>query len=153
MIKKSTDNKIELCSTATKEDIDFVVNGIIDYGKKSLEENKSEKRYCFLRKENGNLIGGGIGVSSLNMFFITHLYVEEKERCKGYGSYLLKSIEGQAAEVGCDLIRLNTVNERASSFYINYGYKVTVEISNYAGNYKLIYLEKKLSKRNRISAD
>ena len=77
--------RVEVSNEPNQDDVDYVVNGIISYGNRD-SGGASTKRYCLLRGRERRIQGGAIGVSSLDMFLITHLYVDENDRGKGYGT-------------------------------------------------------------------
>lgn len=65
----------------------------------------------------------GVGVSRLaaQSAMVDYLAVEQKQRKRGYGSLILRSIELQAKNFGAISVGLDAV-ESAQQFYIKQGY-------------------------------
>ena len=85
-----------------------------------------------------------MGYKSINLFFVTQLYVEDKYRNNGYGYKLLSAIEDKAKLLGCNLLRLNTLNKKTASLYTRSGFKKTISIINYMNGFDLIYYHKNI---------
>lgn len=97
-----------------------------------------------LENFENKIIGGITGYSTLNLFFISNIFVEEEYRGKGLGKKLMLEIENSAKELGCNILRLNTFNKKTDKFYLDVGYKQTIIIKNYMDDFDLIYYEKVL---------
>ncbi len=105
---------------------------------------KPIKAFCSFEDKVGNIIGSIMGYKSLNLFFITQLYVETQYRNNGYGHQLLCAIEDKAKALGCNVIRLNTLNQKTASLYTRAGFKETNSIVHYMNGFDLIYYHKNI---------
>lgn len=56
------------------------------------------------------------------------LSVSENHRGKGVGSALLRTVEGEARQMGCSLAHLDTFDFQAKSFYLKHGYEIFGEL-------------------------
>lgn len=123
----------------------YLSQAITDYGLLQLNGETPVKLYCSCKCKKGTLIGAVMGSKTLNMFFVSHLYVDENYRKRGIGSQLLSRIESLAKDAGCDLIRFNTLNILSHNFYEINGYKETVRINDYMNGFDLVYYDKIIS--------
>ncbi len=85
-----------------------------------------------------------MGYKALNIFFITQLYVENDYRNNGYGCKLLDAIENKAKLLGCNLLRLNTLNKKTVSLYTKAGFEETNRIIDYMDGFDLFYYHKNI---------
>jgi len=136
--------KLETTELDNKEIEKYLSDSIIAYGIEQTNGEMPLKVYSSLKDKNGNFIGGIMGYKVLNLFFITHLYVESQHRNNGYGNKLLGAIENKANLLGCNLLRLNTLNKRTSSLYTRAGFHKTISISNYMNGFDLLYYHKNI---------
>ena len=122
----------------------YLSDSIIGYGIEQLKGNEPKKLYCCYREARGQLVAGVMGSATLNLFFISHLFVEPGYRNTGLGSKLLSEIEKIACQSGCDILRLNTLNKKAHSLYIRAGFEETTHIPNYMDGFDLVYYHKRI---------
>jgi len=122
----------------------YLSNSILAYGIEQINNDEPIKLFCSLKNHKGNIIGGVMGYKTLNLFFITHLHVEKEHRNHGYAKNLLKEIEDKAKLLGCNILRLNTLNKQTSSLYKNAGFEVTNTIPNYMTGFDLMYYHKNI---------
>lgn len=133
-------------ASENKELESFLTNSINSYGLEQLQGNIPFKLYCSCSNNSGIIIGAVMGTVTLNVFFISHLFVEEAYRNKNIGTRLLSAIEALALNHGCNILRLNTFNKNTRDLYIKSGFKETITISNYMDGFDLTYYEKKIRK-------
>ena len=123
----------------------YLSDSIIGYGVDQLQGKEPIKLLCCFRDSNEKVVAAIMGSATLNLFFISHLFVEKNFRNQGLGTKLLSAIESLALDAGCNILRLNTFNKEAHQFYLNAGFKETVCISNYMNGFDLVYYHKKIS--------
>ena len=133
---------LETTEVENEEIEKYLSNSIMDYGIEQMDNKEPVKSFCSLKDHKGNIIGGVMGYKTLNLFFITHLHVEKQNRNNGYAKKLLSAIENQAKLLGCNIIRLNTLNKITSSLYSNAGFELTNTIPNYMNGFELMYFHK-----------
>lgn len=123
----------------------YLSQSIIEYGLSQHQDDTPEKLFISCKDNRGTLLGAVMGTRTLNLLFISHIFVERNKRNKGIGSLLLTKIEEKANNLGCNIIRLNTFNNLNHSFYTKNGFKETTRINNYMNGFDLIYYDKNLS--------
>ena len=89
-------------------------------------EIKLSKRnyYNFGAYENGELIGGAVGIIQFGWYFLEGLWINEKYRGKDIGTMLIEKIEKCAKENNALGVRTETWNFQARGFYEKMGYTV-----------------------------
>ncbi len=127
------------------EEIDkYLSDSIMSYGIAQMGGEKPLKAYCSFKDRDGNIIGSIMDYKASNLFFVTQLYVESKYRNNGYGYKQLKVIEDKAKSLGCNLLRLNTLNSKTASLYTRAGFEKTNSIINYMDGFDLLYYHKNI---------
>ena len=123
----------------------YLSQSIIDYGILQQKGDIPVKLFCSCKNNDGVFVGAVMGAKTLNLFFISHIFVEEKIRNNKIGSELLAKIEESAKNEGCTILRLNTFNDLSHRFYENNGFIETVRINNYMNGFDLVFYEKSIS--------
>ncbi len=123
---------------------EYLSHSVIQYGLAQHKNDTPEKVFCSCKSKQGVLLGAAMGTKTLNVLFISHIFVEDSHRSKGIGSVLLASMEQKAKELACSVIRLNTFNHLSHSFYTKNGYNETTRIDSYMNGFDLIYYDKHL---------
>jgi ribosomal protein S18 acetylase RimI-like enzyme len=136
--------RIETTECENEDVAKYLSDSIISYGIEQLNGNETKRVCCAIKDNNGNLIGGVMGHVTLNLFFISHLYVESEYRGRGHGSKLLEQIENKAKSYDCNLLRLNTLNKETKSLYERAGFEITISIPSYMNGFDLLYYHKKI---------
>ena len=132
--------------TGEKEDIDkYLSQSITTYGLAQHKDETPVKLFCICKNYEGVILGAVMGQKTLNLCFISHIYVEEKYRNMGIGSSLLTKIGVKAKNVGCTMLRLNTFNDLSHHFYEKNGFSITTRITKYMNGFDLVYYEKSIS--------
>jgi GNAT superfamily N-acetyltransferase len=132
---------------ATRDEIDFVWNGIIEYNKTTgpmLEYPPYERFDVLVRNDHGEIVAGVLSKMYLRSVFVEVLWVSESLRKKGIGSKLLHEVECCIKEKGCRMIHLDTFSFQAIDFYLRLGYSVFGTIEDYPDGIKRYYLKKRL---------
>jgi GNAT superfamily N-acetyltransferase len=97
----------------------------------------------FVRDETGEIVGGVNGnYGSFHWLYINALWVRADLRGLGYGSQLIKQIEDEAIEHGCQNAFLNTMSFQAPEFYKKLGYTVFGELEDFPAGHSRIWLRK-----------
>lgn len=137
--------KLESYSDENLEVEKYLSDSIVSYGLEQLQGKEPKKLFCCYRGSNGKIMAAIMGSTTLNMFFISYVFVEEEYRNKGIGTKLLSEIEQLALDAECNIIRLNTFNKKSHAFYLNAGFVETACITNYMNGFDLVYYHKKIS--------
>jgi GNAT superfamily N-acetyltransferase len=94
--------------------------------------------------ENGELVGGLLGRTSLGLFFLDLFYLPERMRHGGTGSAMLRMAEVEATRRGCRAATLITVNFQAPEFYARHGWEEFGRIASAPG-VERIFMRKNLT--------
>ena len=135
---------LEITEAENEEVERYLTHSIMTYGIEQLNGEEPLRAFCSFREHNDDLIGAAMGYKTLNLFFITHLYVEEQHRNNGYANKLLNEIENKARLLGCNILRLNTLNKKTRSLYSKAGFKKTSTIPGYMDGFDLVYYHKNI---------
>jgi GNAT superfamily N-acetyltransferase len=138
------DVKIDVQVNPPKPQRDFVVANLIEYNRSKAGDSKTKDVAIFAKQGLSGIVGGLLGFTLWNGFFVSALWVDEPLRGTGIGSRLLKEAESFALEHGCDLIHLDTFEFQARGFYEKNGFEVFGILENYSPGGRRYYLQKRL---------
>jgi len=131
-----------------REQLSEIEKGLNSFG---LEQTGGEApaRIAIICEDSGSdVIGGGIGHTIRQRFFLTQLWVAEKHRSKGIGTELVSRMEAIARDRNCHDVVIDTMNTKAVSFYERLGYRVYMVNPNYIRGFDWHFLAKEVSQSN-----
>ena len=131
--------KISAIEAPSHIEIKPILDGIYEYGLAQIC-GVEPSQWAAVAKEKGAFIGGATGRVHLQQFYLENLWVKEAFRSQGLGTKLHGEILNIAYEHRCSRVLLNTLNERAVSFYLRLSYKELAVIKDYVPGYDLHYL-------------
>ncbi|MCU0522797.1 MAG: GNAT family N-acetyltransferase [Anaerolineae bacterium] len=103
------------------------------------------KSLCFvLRDPDGAIVGGLVGETHWNWFYISLLIIPEDLRGQGYGHALLTAAEDEARQRGAKHAYLDTFSFQAPEFYRRHGYEVFGELPDFPVGQTRYYMRKDL---------
>lgn len=103
------------------------------------------KKLCFsLRDSEQKIVGGLVGETYWDCFYIELFWISEPYRKGGYGSTILQMAEDEARGRGVKQVFLNTFSFQAPDFYEKHGYRVFGELFGFPPGYKCCFLTKNL---------
>ncbi|MGQ8871242.1 GNAT family N-acetyltransferase [Paenibacillus sp. TSA_86.1] len=132
---------------STEADSAYVRQQLVAYNAAHVSEalrNRYEELHFHIRNEAGQIVAGVLSTLCWNWVELDILWVDAKERHKGYGTQLLQEIERLAREKGCDFIMLNTFSYQAPEFYQKHGYELMTLIDNAPTGHQHYYFKKDL---------
>ncbi|MFO7594206.1 MAG: GNAT family N-acetyltransferase [Pseudomonadota bacterium] len=132
------------------EQVTEIANGLNSFG---LEQTGGESpaRIAIVCEDNaGAVIGGAIGHSIRQRFYLTQLWVAEGHRSKGVGTELVGRIEKIAEKCDCKDVVVDTLNAKAVRFYEHLGYEVYMVNPNYIHGFDWCFLVKKVRQDNPL---
>lgn len=97
-----------------------------------------------MHSKTGEFVGGLLGFTHWNHFFVSAVFVDQRFRREGIGRELLKRAEALALEHGCDTIYLDTFDYQAPGFYNKLGFKVFGKLEDYPPGHQRFYLIKQI---------
>ena len=105
---------------ATDEQESYIEDKLEAYNQKEhpLTQEKPAVIFSYTAMEGQNLIGGIIGYASLyKIGYIDTLWVSEEHRNKTIGTQLLKKVEEDLRNFGCEIVHLETFDFQGPDFY------------------------------------
>lgn len=128
----------------TQEERKRVFDKLLNYNLSHIEDKNPRDLGIFLEDEEGNCLGGLIGVTHGNWLDVDYLIVDEAFRGRKIGSELLKRAEQAARDRGCRYVFLDTFSFQAPDFYKKMGYKEVFVRKDYPVTGKRYYYVKEL---------
>ncbi len=118
--------------------------GINDYNTRQAGDDQG-KNLCFvLRAPDQEIVGGVIGATYWDWFYINLMWVKEELRGRGYGHRLLMLAEQEAQQRGARHAYLDTFSFQAPGFYVRHGYQVFGELKDFPRGHQRYFLTKQL---------
>ena len=126
------------------EQISAILDGLNSFGLEQVGGEAPARVAVVCERQNRCVIGGAIGHSIRQRFYLTQLWVSEEHRSHGLGSELVARMEAIASQRGCHDIVVDTLNKEAVSFYERLGYQVYVVNPNYIQGFDWYFLAKEI---------
>lgn len=103
------------------------------------------KMLCFiLHGPDQELVGGIIGETHWDWFYINLMFINEDLRGGGYGHRLLTLAEDEARKRGARNAYLDTFSFQAPEFYKKHGYEIFGTLQDFPAGHQRFYLRKQL---------
>ncbi len=114
------------------------------YNKQQAGEDKSQ-RLCFvLHAPDQVIVGGVIGATYWDWFYLDLMWIKDEHRGRGYGHRLLTHAEDEARQRGAKNAYLDTFSFQAPDFYKQHSYQVFGELQNFPPGHQRYFLTKQL---------
>jgi ribosomal protein S18 acetylase RimI-like enzyme len=133
-----------LQSEPTPEEQYRIIDPLIAYNEAQIGPRNKKDFAFFAKSETGEIVGGLLGFTHWNHFFISTLYVDQRFRKEGIGRELMARAEALALEQECDAIYLDTFDFQAPGFYEKLGFKVFGKLDDYPPGHQRFYLVKRI---------
>ena len=122
----------------------IIGRGVGGYNEKQIGDD-SYQVLCFaLYAPDGEIVGGVVGGTHWDWFYVDLMWVREDLRGCGYGRQLLTLAEDEARKRGAKKAYLDTFSFQAPGFYQKYGYEVFGELKDFPVGHQRYYLTKAL---------
>lgn len=122
----------------------IIGRGISNYNKQKAGDN-SFQRLCFiLRSLDDEIVGGLLGETYWDWFYLDLLWLKEDLRGRGYGHRLLTTAEDEARRRGAKNAYLDTFSFQAPEFYKKHGYHVFGELKDFPEGHQRFFYRKQL---------
>ena len=122
----------------------IIGQGISKYNKEEAGDNKFQ-RLCFvLHAPDQEIVGGAIGETSWDWFYLDLLWVKDELRGRGYRHRLLTLAEDEARQRGAKNAYLDTFSFQAPDFYKKLGYQDFGELGDFPAGHTRYFLKKEL---------
>lgn len=104
-----------------------------------------EKRLCIvLYGPDQEVVGGVIGETFWEWFYLSLMWIKEDLRGRGYGQQLLQLAEEEARRRGVKHVYLDTFSFQAPEFYKKQGYVVFGELPDFPPGHQRYFMMKQL---------
>ncbi|HSM72587.1 MAG TPA: GNAT family N-acetyltransferase [Anaerolineales bacterium] len=122
----------------------IIGNGIRNYNTQQVGEDEY-KHLCFvIHGPNEEIVGGVIGATYWDWFYIDLIWLKDDFRGQGYGHRLLTLAEDEARKRGAKNAYLDTFSFQAPHFYKQHGYQVFGELQNFPTGHQRYFFTKQL---------
>ena len=138
------DYRIELTDRPADADHTIVGFGLRDFNERIAGPTAHRPLCLFLHAPDGATVGGLVGATYYDWFFIELLWVKEELRGQGHGHRLLAQGEDEARHRGAHGAFLDTFSFQAPGFYRECGYQVFGELPDFPHGHSRIYFWKRL---------
>jgi ribosomal protein S18 acetylase RimI-like enzyme len=118
--------------------------GIRNYNTQQAGDHKYQSLCFVLHAPAKEIVGGVIGATYWDWFYIDLLWVKDELRGRGYGHRLLTMAEGEARQRGAKNAYLDTFSFQAPDFYQQHGYQVFGELPDFPRGHQRYFLTKQL---------
>jgi len=135
------------------EQISEILDGLNAFGQEQVGGEAPAKIAVVCEHKKRRVVGGAIGHSILQRFYLTQLWVSEEYRSNGLGSELVARMEAIARQRGCHDIVVDTLNKAAVSLYKRLGYRVYVVNPNYIEGFDWHFLAKEIQSNPSLQPD
>lgn len=131
-------------SQPAEADLQAVIRSLVAYNDTQAEKENWQRLAMFIRDDHGEIVGGLNGYTHWGWLFISHLWVAEALRGRGYGRKLVALAEGEALKRGCRRAHLDTFDFQALGFYQDIGYELFGVLDDFPTGHKRFFLQKKI---------
>jgi GNAT superfamily N-acetyltransferase len=142
---KMADLKFTLEDDPQPEDIRTVINQLVKYNNHhQTEKDEYQTLTILIRDEQNEIVGGLVGKTQWRWLFISHLWVAEALRGKGYGKQLMAQAEAAAKQRSCSYAYLDTFSFQSLGFYERLGYQIFGVLENFPPGHQRYFLKKEI---------
>ena len=133
-----------LTSEPTPEERYLIIDPLIAFNEAQAGPRNTREFAFFVRSETNKLVGGLLGNTHFNHFFVSAIFVDQRFRSLGIGRELMRRAEELALEHKCDAIYLDTFDYQAPGFYKKLGFEVFGKLDDYPRGHQRFYLMKRI---------
>jgi ribosomal protein S18 acetylase RimI-like enzyme len=122
----------------------IIGGGISDYNTQQAGDDQGRNLCFVLQGPDEEVVGGVIGATHWNWFYVNLMWIRDEYRGQGYGQRLLVLAEEEARKRRAEYAYLDTFSFQALGFYQKYGYEVFGELREFPPGHQRYYLKKDL---------
>lgn len=122
----------------------IIGRGVGDYNTEKAGDNNFQRLCYVLQDQEGVVVGGILGETYWEWFYLDLLWVTEELRRQGFGSQLLEIAETEAKKRGAKNAYLDTFSFQSPEFYYKNGFEAFGELDNYPPGSQRFFLRKSL---------
>lgn len=118
--------------------------GLNQFNRRQAGDNQFQ-RLCFtMTASDGEVVGGVIGETYWDWFYLDLIWVAEDLRGCGYGRSLMEIAEREAQLRGAKNVYLDTFSFQAPDFYKKQGYTIFGELPDFPPGHQRYFMRKEL---------
>ena len=127
-------------------DAKFIEDGLAAYNLQFAPPYGTQKLAVLLRDDDGELVGGILGLTWWGWLRIDIVWLDETVRGQDWGARLMEAAEAEAIRRGCRHVFLDTMSFQALPFYLKLGYTLFGELDDLPTDtgHKMHFLQKTL---------
>lgn len=118
--------------------------GVHTFNIEQAGDNHYQRLCLFVIGRQDEVVGGLIGATYWNWFYLDLLWVRHDLRRQGYGRRLLQQAEEEARRRGAQHAYLDTFSFQAPEFYEKLGYTVFGELPDFPAGHRRFFYTKDL---------
>jgi GNAT superfamily N-acetyltransferase len=122
----------------------IIGGGISDYNTEKAGDDEGQNLCFVLRTPDEEVVGGVIGATHWDWFYINLMWIREEFRGCGYGRRLMELAEDEARGRGAKNAYLDTFSFQVPGFYEKFGYQVFGKLPDFPQGHKCYYMKKRL---------
>jgi ribosomal protein S18 acetylase RimI-like enzyme len=127
--------------------VEVVRRGLYAFNARATGLEEPQPVRLLARDGGGEVRGGLLGALWGDWLHLTHLWIDEPFRGRGFGRRLVEAAEQSAAEAGAQGCFLSTFDFQAPGFYRRLGYEVYGELVDYPPGHTTYHFRKWLPRR------
>jgi len=122
----------------------IIGGGISQYNTQQAGADNGQNLCFVLQGPDQEIVGGVIGATHWDWFYINLMWIKDEFRGRGYGHRLLTQAEDEARQRGARNAYLDTFSFQAPDFYKKHGYQVFGELKDFPTGHQRYFLSKQL---------
>ena len=134
--------KVILDKNPTEADKAFLLNSLNQHDSALVGPANTRVFAAYVRDEGQNIVGGGLGTIIWNWVYISHVWIAEEHRGKGYGKQIISMIEEESGKLNCKFSYLATFDFQAVVFYEKLGYQIFGKLDDFPEGHQIIFMKK-----------
>ena len=122
----------------------IIGGGISNYNTQQAGDDNAQTLCFVLQSPDQEIVGGVIGATYWDSFYLDLMWIKEELRGCGYGHRLMTLAEDEARQRGAKNAYLDTFSFQAPDFYKQHGYQVFGELQDFPPGHQRYFLRKQL---------
>lgn len=138
--------KIEFAPDVDLDDVRYLIRRLEEHNHAhSPTEYRRNDLRLFVRDQNGQILGGLLGLVNMHCLVIQIVWIEDNYRGQGIGEDLVKQCEERGKQLGAIQCIVETTDFQARPFYEKLGYAVIASVADVPKGASLHILHKLLN--------
>ena len=122
----------------------IIGGGVSNYNTQQAGDDDAQTLCFVLQSADQEIVGGVIGATYWDWFYVDLMWIKEELRGCGYGHRLMTLAEDEARQRGAKNAYLDTFSFQAPDFNKQHGYQVFGELQDFPPGHQRYFLSKQL---------